>query len=89
MYNILFNFNKYLLEISKYLCRYFFAIHFYFDCLISDIDECEGDSGCSHTCSNFPGGFLCQCFDGFTLDLDGKQCNGKKNKHQQQKTFLL
>lgn len=56
---------------------YHLTTHFYLSFLIADIDECESDSGCSHTCNNFPGGFSCQCFDGFTLDLDGRHCNGK------------
>ncbi|XP_022107210.1 uncharacterized protein LOC110988203 [Acanthaster planci] len=41
-----------------------------------DVDECTAsDNRCSHTCSNFPGGFQCICPRGFRLDsMDGIAC---------------
>lgn len=41
-----------------------------------DIDECVVGAPCSHTCENFPGGFRCQCPEGFVLDGDGISCTG-------------
>ena len=43
----------------------------------SDIDECsEGIDGCSETCTNINGSFVCGCSNGFRLDNDGFTCNG-------------
>ncbi|XP_071441323.1 uncharacterized protein [Hetaerina americana] len=38
-----------------------------------DIDECSLGS-CSHSCSNYRGGFLCLCPHGMELHLDGRTC---------------
>ena len=49
----------------------------------TDINECESDSEeppvCSHECHNFPGGYNCSCYHGYTLKDDGK-CLVKGNK---------
>ena len=45
-------------------------------CIISDINECEGDHNCSQTCNNQYGSFNCECRDGYILHVDGKQCLG-------------
>ncbi|XP_061168354.1 fibrillin-2-like [Saccostrea echinata] len=43
--------------------------------LCNDLQECwMGISGCSHSCSNTWGGFICECPKGFTLDTDRKTC---------------
>ncbi|KAK7485812.1 hypothetical protein BaRGS_00022912 [Batillaria attramentaria] len=46
-----------------------------------DEDECAlGTAGCSHTCTNTPGGFTCSCPVGKILDNDKKTCIGEKSK---------
>ena len=45
----------------------------------ADIEECWIDSlngGCQHICVNTPGSYYCKCFDGYTLNADGKTCSG-------------
>lgn len=32
---------------------------------------------CSQTCINLPGGFRCDCVDGYSLDADGYTCKAK------------
>ena len=45
---------------------------------MSDINECdEGISGCDQTCTNTNGSYTCSCSDGYVLDADGHNCNGK------------
>ena len=40
-----------------------------------DVDECKRvTSRCSHKCHNTDGGFLCSCYDGYILDLNGFTC---------------
>ena len=47
--------------------------------VITDVDECSEDTdGCSQTCSNTYGSFMCSCGSGFTLANDNLGCNGKK-----------
>ena len=45
----------------------------------SDIDECLTDNaGCSHSCTNVPGGYRCSCPDPeLTLGADNHTCKGK------------
>lgn len=33
----------------------------------TDIDECQVDEPCDHRCNNTPGGFYCECDEGFQL----------------------
>jgi hypothetical protein len=42
----------------------------------SDIDECESEHGCQYECINSPGSFNCRCPDGYTLQHDGRTCQG-------------
>ena len=45
--------------------------------MFSDIDECSyGIDGCSQTCTNTVGSFICGCNRGYVLDSDGVTCNG-------------
>ena len=45
---------------------------------IIDIDECaSGKGGCSDSCVNTAGSFVCSCPSGKYLDSDGKTCKGK------------
>ena len=45
--------------------------------LIKDIDECASDNGgCSQTCTNTEGSFECSCGTGYSLAIDGLDCNG-------------
>ena len=44
----------------------------------SDINECEENTDncdCQATCSNFPGGFSCECNPGY--EGDGVTCTGE------------
>ena len=44
---------------------------------ISDINECNTlNGGCDGSCHNSLGSFSCSCGNGYTLDSDGKTCNG-------------
>ncbi|KAI8488057.1 carbohydrate binding [Branchiostoma belcheri] len=39
-------------------------------------DECaSSNGGCEQTCTNTPGGFLCSCQHGYTLNRDGLTCD--------------
>ncbi|KAI6653224.1 EGF-like domain-containing protein [Oopsacas minuta] len=42
----------------------------------ADIDECAYPhlSGCSHTCENTEGSYICTCPEGLWVDTDGKTC---------------
>ena len=47
-----------------------------------DIDECSMQvDDCEHNCNNTLGSYTCSCSDGYILDRDGIQCNGKKVCH--------
>lgn len=46
----------------------------------ADFNECELTlDDCEQICTDEPGGFMCYCYDGYTLDADGVNClvNGK------------
>jgi len=44
----------------------------------TDKDECSvNNGGCSHTCVNTAGSFLCACPKGYTLDMNKSTCIGK------------
>ena len=46
--------------------------------IIIDINECIEDiSGCGQICKNTNGSFICDCYDKFDLESDGKSCTGK------------
>jgi len=43
----------------------------------SDINECaESNGGCEQNCTNSVGSYSCMCGDGYTLNDDGRQCDG-------------
>ena len=45
--------------------------------LPSDIDEfCNGTHNCSQICTKTNGSFICGCYSGYLLDIDGATCNG-------------
>lgn len=79
LYCHIFNGSMYIIHIYSTLFRnmsilYIINIEFAYSL---DIDECKTENQCSQICNNFPGGFACQCLSGFSLDFDGKNCNGK------------
>ena len=42
-----------------------------------DINECAaGTHDCGQVCTNTDGSFTCSCNSGYTLDSNGKTCNG-------------
>ena len=42
-----------------------------------DIDECGiNNGGCNQTCVNEIASYYCQCKIGYTLNLDGHDCDG-------------
>ena len=44
----------------------------------TDINECVTNSiACDHMCTNIQGSYLCSCRAGYSLDEDGKSCQGK------------
>lgn len=44
---------------------------------IADFDECKlEDGGCEQRCVNQIASFECLCYDGYTLNSDGFNCNG-------------
>ena len=46
-------------------------------CLSSDTDECnDGTHNCSQICTNTIGSYMCECNDGYYLDVDNVTCNG-------------
>ena len=45
---------------------------------VADLDECaSGLHGCSHFCYNTNGSYLCDCREGYYVDLDGHSCVGE------------
>lgn len=48
-----------------------------FSCIFTDINECtEHVSGCSQECVNNNGSYTCSCYTGYTLNSNGKKCDG-------------
>ena len=46
--------------------------------LTLDINECgQNNGGCDRFCNNTDGSFFCTCGDGYNLNEDGRQCDGK------------
>ena len=44
----------------------------------SDVDECQNSNGgCVQNCTNTVGSFFCNCTEGFVLNDDLFQCDGK------------
>ena len=46
-----------------------------------DTDEClRSNGGCEQSCSNTIGSFICSCFSGYELDINGLDCSSKSDK---------
>ena len=46
--------------------------------IIIDINEClNNDGGCSHNCTNTVGSYYCKCPDGYVLQSNNRDCEGK------------
>lgn len=44
--------------------------------VVSDLCA-TGDHDCEQVCVSSPGSYTCACHEGFTLNSDGKTCNGQ------------
>ena len=44
--------------------------------VVSDLCA-TGDHDCEQLCVSSPGSYTCACHEGFTLNSDGKTCNGE------------
>ena len=53
-------------------------VYCYSFALQTDINECELKevNDCQQDCTNTVGSFNCSCQEGFTLNADGKNCDG-------------
>ena len=48
--------------------------------LAIDIDECAlGTDQCTQNCHNNVGSYTCSCNAGYTLNSDGRRCDGRNN----------
>ena len=44
---------------------------------LTDINECDTDNGgCEHNCTNTPGSYQCQCWEGYEMNNNEKNCTG-------------
>lgn len=58
--------------------------------IITDINECDTDNGqCDQLCNNYPGGYNCSCNPGYTLDIDGRSCNGNTPLYYYTSIYLV
>ena len=49
---------------------------------LTDINECsDSNGGCDDDCINTIGSFYCECDSGYTLQTNGKTCNGQLHVH--------
>ncbi len=63
-----------LLSLQSYKCCLFISV---------DIDECSSNNGgCSQICINTMGSFFCDCNAGYSLDGEGRTCNGASSVRQ-------
>lgn len=49
--------------------------------VVSDLCA-TGDHDCEQVCISSPGSYTCACREGFTLNSDGKTCNGEWGGHR-------
>ena len=64
---------------SNYVCVMIciYCCSFFIHCSGVDINECERkEHNCSQLCDNVPGGFVCGCEAGYSLQGDGVTCTG-------------
>lgn len=50
--------------------------------MVSDLCA-TGDHDCEQVCVSSPASYTCACHEGFTLNSDGKTCNGQWAGHRQ------
>ena len=41
-----------------------------------DVNECNGDHECDHSCTNTEGAFECSCDPSYELQPDNRTCEG-------------
>jgi len=46
------------------------------NCFSKDINECNGDHECDHSCTNVDGSFICLCDPNYELQSDRRTCEG-------------
>ena len=44
--------------------------------LLKDVNECNGDHECDHSCANLDGSYTCSCDPGYELQSDHRSCEG-------------
>ena len=61
--------------VTAQVFNYIKNINFWF---IKDINECTLiNGGCSQTCTNIAGSYICSCIFGYFLDVDEHNCTGQ------------
>ena len=56
---------------------------------LTDVNECTtNNGGCDHYCTNTIGSFFCSCYPGYTLDGDGRTCQGELKSIEATKRLL-
>ena len=53
--------------------------HHVFHYVVSDKNECSvNNGGCEHRCENTEGSYRCECYPGYRLHPNRRDCIGKK-----------
>ena len=64
--------------------------HLYNNLSNTDLNECSTDNaGCSDTCTNTDGGFVCSCPTGYVVAADFRNCMGKRASKQIGRHLLI
>ena len=55
-----------------------------------DVDECQASlDNCQQLCNNTWGDYLCDCRAGYSLNPDGRSCDGKENRPGLQRLLMI
>ena len=55
--------------------------------VVGNVNECDGNHGCSQNCEDRIAGHVCTCLYGYKLDKDQKTCIGESVAEKTQVTF--